>query len=465
MKKLGVFMIAVLLIVLSVALVACGDGDNETQHDTPEQCTHNIVVDPGTPATCVAEGYTDGEYCSICNEILKEKSIIPATGHNAGDIVTENFYDATCTDAGSRDNVVYCTTCGIEMSRQSEVVDPYHILEKHEGKEPTCTEYGWQAYETCSRCDYTTYEVIPAGHTYENGVCVDCGKEQPIYTEVDENTILFGEYPQTKVTDNALIATLNSLAGTLPTSSNAQSWTSYQYYLNGLPVDYMWYIDVINGQDKYRGVYFVSFRPDYCETDGYLGYWQEGSRHDVGVVYWYKYEPISWTILKKDNGSALILCDMIIDSQQYDYDSLGAENNYAESTIRRWLNDNFFNTAFSAIEQEKILSTAVDNSLESTGNTRNEYVCDNTVDKVFLLSRAEAKAYFETNNERLKYNTDYALSQGACLYRDGNGIWLLRSPYFEDPNNAYTVAFDGAVDPDYITRTYMGIVPAVWIQI
>ena len=37
-----------------------------------------------------------------------------------------------------------------------------HDIEYHDGKEATCTEDGYDAYETCSRCDYTTLSVIPA---------------------------------------------------------------------------------------------------------------------------------------------------------------------------------------------------------------------------------------------------------------------------------------------------------------
>ena len=43
-----------------------------------------------------------------------------------------------------------------------------HDLVHHDAKAPTCTEIGWDAYDTCSRCDYTTYVEKPAlGHNYE----------------------------------------------------------------------------------------------------------------------------------------------------------------------------------------------------------------------------------------------------------------------------------------------------------
>lgn len=41
-----------------------------------------------------------------------------------------------------------------------------HALVHHEAQAPTCTAVGWEAYDTCSRCTYTTYREIPAAHTY-----------------------------------------------------------------------------------------------------------------------------------------------------------------------------------------------------------------------------------------------------------------------------------------------------------
>lgn len=54
---------------------------------------------------------------------------------------------------------------GCQPKSQCEIEG--HDIQNHEGKEATCTEDGYDAYETCSRCDYTTLSVIPAlGHDY-----------------------------------------------------------------------------------------------------------------------------------------------------------------------------------------------------------------------------------------------------------------------------------------------------------
>ena len=73
----------------------------------------------------------------------------------------------------------------------------------------------------------------------------------------DGDKITFGYYPQTRVTDKSLTATLSSMAGVLPTSGNPQSWTSYGYYIEDGVSKFMWYIDVSVNGEGYRGVFFT----------------------------------------------------------------------------------------------------------------------------------------------------------------------------------------------------------------
>ena len=58
-----------------------------------------------------------------------------------------------------------CVECGGEYGEK----DPNnHALKHRAAKAPTCTEKGWNAYDTCSRCDYTTYAEQPAlNHDYQ----------------------------------------------------------------------------------------------------------------------------------------------------------------------------------------------------------------------------------------------------------------------------------------------------------
>ena len=69
----------------------------------------------------------------------------------------------TCTAKGLKKRIC---KCGEEETEEIKALG--HDIIHHEGKEPTCTEIGYKAYDTCSRCDYTTYETLPIMHRYSD---------------------------------------------------------------------------------------------------------------------------------------------------------------------------------------------------------------------------------------------------------------------------------------------------------
>ena len=85
----------------------------------------------------------------------------------------------TCTEIGWNAYEA-CSRC--DYTTRKELPALNHDLEQHAAKAPTCTEIGWDAYETCSRCDYTTYAELPIlGHDYQ-AVTVDPTCEADGYT-------------------------------------------------------------------------------------------------------------------------------------------------------------------------------------------------------------------------------------------------------------------------------------------
>jgi len=95
--------------------------------------------------------------CETCGHSYTEN--ISATGHINTTVTT---VEATCTEAGSV--TVTCDDCGVTVS--TEVIEAKgHTIAQGEAQEKTCTQDGWEAYEYCTECDYTTKVVIPAGHT------------------------------------------------------------------------------------------------------------------------------------------------------------------------------------------------------------------------------------------------------------------------------------------------------------
>lgn len=93
--------------------------------------------------------------------------------HTEDDPVIENKVDADCTADGSYDEVVYCATCRAQLSRTAKTIDATgHDLIHHNAQAATCTAIGWNAYDTCSRCTYTTYnEIAATGHTWTPATC------------------------------------------------------------------------------------------------------------------------------------------------------------------------------------------------------------------------------------------------------------------------------------------------------
>jgi len=131
--------------------------------------------------TCTEEG-SKCRYCTRCDE-KSNVTVIPALGHTNADTVEENRINATCTEDGSYDAVVYCSACNKELSRVTEIIDKLgHDKVSHEAILPTCTETGCDAYVTCTRCDYTTYNEFEAlGHT--NADAVERNHQDPTCTQ------------------------------------------------------------------------------------------------------------------------------------------------------------------------------------------------------------------------------------------------------------------------------------------
>ncbi len=318
-------------------------------------------------------------------------------------------------------------------------------------------------------------QISSSENSGSSGSSIGSYTEQPI-TKGD--TYQFGTYPQSKVTDTTLLSTLNTASGTLPTSANSQAWTDYGYYINGSVSSYMWYIDITNASDEYRGVYFTSYRPYYTTETSSTSYsHQDDYGYNTRSVYWFKYEPITWRVLDVQSSSAFLIADLVLDSQDYHYSSsnrtIGGStvyaSNYKESHIRSWLNDTFYNTAFTAAEKARIQTTTVDNSGASTGYSYNHFACANTSDKVFLLSYAEATnaSYgLSTDASRQLQPSAYAQSQGVHTDTSyGDSYWWLRSPggiggdarnVNPDGNVYYSIA---------VYYTGCGVVPALLISL
>ncbi|MCQ2911234.1 MAG: hypothetical protein MJ244_03510 [Clostridia bacterium] len=146
------------------------------QEKTEEE--HYLQFFEHIDATCEEEGY-DRYMCTKCLDFVT-KNIVAPLGHDFenGTEVAGTRVDPTCTEDGSC--LVKCANC--EETETRTIAKLEHDLIPHAAQAPTCTEIGWNAYDTCSRCDYSTYvEIEPTGHDFENGTEIE--RVNPTCTE------------------------------------------------------------------------------------------------------------------------------------------------------------------------------------------------------------------------------------------------------------------------------------------
>ncbi len=142
-------------------------------------------VDP----TCTDEGsYDEVIYCTACStELSREEVTVSATGHTEGASQIENEVDPTCTANGSYDEVVYCTVCTNEVSRDTVAVDA--TGHSYSSGYTNDDDQHWRVCEYCN--DSTTdvqnhvwsdWEVITEATKDQNGeqqrACTVCGATQ-----------------------------------------------------------------------------------------------------------------------------------------------------------------------------------------------------------------------------------------------------------------------------------------------
>lgn len=300
---------------------------------------------------------------------------------------------------------------------------------------------------TCKVCKATYTVTIPKIEV----------AEAEIYEVDDVKYVNYGSYPQSHVGDAATIAELNKL-----TETNDRGY--YEY--NGSE-----YAKITAKPNQYG-----TYKDKYNNTLYYM--YDDGSRVKNNATEWFKVEPIKWRVLEQNDGTVKVVSTLIIDAScyyintYYRKDDDGndiAPNNYKYSTIREFLNNAFFKAAFTQVQQKAIVTSEVDNSASSTGDSSNPYACGNTLDKVFLLSDTEAfsGSSFSNDAQRQLKVTDYAKGKGAYWKTETIvGYWWLRSPDNFLGNIPRSVNDDGnSIYKVNCSYNGSGVVPALLISL
>ncbi len=217
-------------------------------------------------------------------------------------------------------------------------------------------------------------------------------------------------------------------------------------------------------------------------------------------------ESLNWQILDIKDGKALIISCPVLDCKEFSETADIA--GWSESSLRKWLNTDFYESAFSDSEKSIITLTEINNPGTYVGyddsgcwtvsNTVSNLETilseadgqDNTQDRIFLLSIDEANKFFASDNDRKAFLSDYGTElfiklgfeqaqngnidedairgyyeQEVSKYGRGFCNWWLRSPgIIEDA--AAAVDYNGSAGQSMaVNAKDGGVRPAMWIEI
>ena len=199
----------------------------------------------GGTATCSAKAV-----CEVCGGKYGKKD---PKNHA---FVYHQAKPATCKEIGW-DAYRTCSRC--DYTDYVELPALNHDFVHHDAKAPTCTEIGWDAYETCSRCDYTTRKELPAlnhdlvHHDAQAATCTEIGwNAYDTCKNCDYNT-----YVELPVLNHALV----QHDAQAPTCTE-KGWDAYDTCSR---CDYTTYAELPALNHDYQA---VTVEPT-CETDGY----------------------------------------------------------------------------------------------------------------------------------------------------------------------------------------------------
>lgn len=177
-----------------------------------------------------------------------------------------------------------------------------------------------------------------------------------------------------------------------------------------------------------------------CFMTGCHSY-QEGDVIEFGVSLEEKDKSLQWIVLECSDGEALLLSKDIVTYRSF-HSKINTSITWQNSDICNWLNNDFYNNAFSEQEKERIVQSEVTTEKDGSSISSQNYV--------FLLSVQEAK----------KYVTDKGYNK-----KDSESVWLLRD---EGQNSSYIACIiDEHIvqNPGVPMDSEQGIRPAIRIKI
>lgn len=153
----------------------CGDSYTEVipalnhkDDDKDHVCDNGCGVEQGTCADSEAD---QDHVCDYgCGAVLEECADVDNDSDHSCDVcgkenVTEHVYTEAVTPPTCTEDGFTTYTCNCGHTYTDNPVEARHSIAQGAAQEKTCTQAGWEAYEYCTKCSYSTKVVIPAGHT------------------------------------------------------------------------------------------------------------------------------------------------------------------------------------------------------------------------------------------------------------------------------------------------------------
>ncbi len=179
-------------------------------------------------------------------------------------------------------------------------------------------------------------------------------------------------------------------------------------------------------------------------------------------------EDIEWLVLEEEDSKILVISRYALDVQPY---NSGNENvTWENCSLRAWLNDDFYNNAFSSEEQNRIAQTNVPADKTHDVNSEDDTPGNDTIDNIFLLNMDEAEKYLATYEARICTATEYAIARDADNCKDDDGKrstywWLRSSDHGVDHTSGDVLYLTVSCSGGYLNRNFSAVRPAMWIAL
>jgi len=369
-------------------------------------------------------------------------------------------------------------------------------------------------YDLYNKVDYTlevsgalTKKYYLKGETFDSsGITVRCKGSNGKQFVIDSN-LYETNFDSLTGCSKDLVITFNGFSTTITRAINKADYefTNVPEKLSDSPVTYK-FGDY--PQTKKADGLEVSW--ETAENGYYIG--DDGCFYEKNGDY-FKVEPIEWRVLNTKQGDAnnyqtigkaFLFAEKCIEAGKAFYGNKGSNrtingktvysNNWEYSNIRAFLNSmngsgynvsdysasGFYTKAFSSEARGRIYKTTVINDKNSNMNNSiaDEYVVNNTEDKIFLLSEQEIrntdygfKSDEGNDSARVKSNTDYAkkLFGNDCKY------WLRSQKYgkgdgwdltnYKGDNSLYVNTSGSSSQYTGVNENNQGIIPALWVSL